>query len=172
MTKPNLNNINGNFIPPEVLSNNLQASEITDLNEILQSVLDKYSVEQQNNFICRFDKLPLVYGDREHYICLFDALISMIISHPPHNSKLFLYVRCAEAKEDNEIIDLRPIAGTILCKIDIYSNITTDKNWEVVYQNKLTECALQATKNSGSFSFSPISNTGCLFSVTLPGKIN
>lgn len=171
MTKPDLNNLHSDFIPPGVLSKNYQAEEITDLNDILQSVLDKYTVDQEKGFIFRFDKLPFAFGSKEHYTCLFEALISMIISHPPFNSKLFLYVRCTEEKRDEEIMDLTLTGGSSLYKIDIYSNITTDKNWELGYQNKLAECALEATKNSGSFSFSPISNTGCLFSVTLPGKI-
>lgn len=172
MTTPNLDNIQDKFIPPEVLSNNWQVEEAIDLNEILRSVLDKYAAYQEKGFIFRSEKLPLVSGNIQNYTCLFDTLMSMIISHPPVNSKLFLYVRCAEEKQDNDVIDLRIPEGSSLYKIDIYSNITTDKNWEVVYQHKLTECALGATKSSGSFSFSPISNTGCLFSVILPGKIN
>jgi hypothetical protein len=58
------------------------------------------------------------------------------------------------------------------CKIDIYSNINTDKDWEASYQSKLAQCALQASRIRGSFSFFPISNTGCLFSVTVPVKNN
>jgi hypothetical protein len=96
----------------------------------------------------------------------------MIISHPPVNSKLFLYVKCAEEKQEDDVIDLQLTEEHSFCKIDIYSNINTDKDWETSYQSKLAECALQASKIEGSFSFFPISNTGCLFSVTLPVKNN
>ena len=118
------------------------------------------------------DSLPLVNGNQEYITCLFDTLMSMVFSHPPGNSKLFLYVKCFPETVDSDVMDLRVKADSTLFKIEIYSNITTDKNWEILYQEKLAECSLQATNMSGSFSFSPITNTGCLFSLTLPGKIN
>jgi hypothetical protein len=172
LIKPHINNLNGNLIPPEILSNNFQVKEIADLNEVLRFVLDKYTSGEDKNFIFRLDKMPLVFGNKEQYACLFDTLMSMIISHPPVNSKLFLYVKCAEEKQDDDVIDLQLTEENPFCKIDIYSNINTDKDWEASYQRKLAECALQASKIRGSFSFFPISNTGCLFSVTLPVKNN
>lgn len=170
MTKPDLNNANGNLVSAGILSNNWQTEEITDLNEIFRNVLNQYILEQ--GIIFRLDKLPMVNGNQEYVTCLFDALISMVVNHPPANSKLFLYVKCSREKVDNDIIDLSVTDGTSLFKIEVYSNITTDKNWETLYKDKLEDCSLQATKISGRFSFSPITNTGCLFSLTLPGKIN
>ena len=172
MTRPNLDNIHNKFIPPEVLSNNWQSEELTDLNEVIRSVMEPYSTEHEKQYIFRSDKLPVVLGKEENYMCMFSTLVSMIMDHPPVNSKLFLYVRCAEEKQDDDIIDLRINEAVVLYKIDIYCNITTDKNWELAYQHKMSECALEITKNKGSFSFAPISNTGCLFSVTLPEKFN
>jgi hypothetical protein len=172
LIEPLINNLNGHLIPPEILSNNFQLKEIADLNEVLRFVLDKYTAGENKNFIFRFDKMPLVFGNKEQYGCLFDALMSMIISHPPVNSKLFLYVKCVDQKPDNEVMDLQSTEENPFCKIDIYSNINTDKDWEASYQSKLAECALQASEIRGSFSFFPISNTGCLFSVTLPVKNN
>jgi len=172
LIEPLLNNLNGNLIPTEIFSNNFQVKEIADLNEVLHYVLGKYTISEDKNFIFRFDKMPLVFGNNEQYTSLFDALMSMIISHPPVNSKLFLYVKCAEEKQENDRMDVQLTGEHSFCKIDIYSNINTDKNWVATYQSKLAECALQASKIRGSFSFFPISNTGCLFSVTLPVKNN
>ena len=170
MINPDLNKVNGNFISTGVYSGNLQPEEVTDLDEVFRDVLNKYTVEK--GIIFRLDKLPSVNGNREHVRFLFDALISMVVNHPPANSKLFLYVKCSPEKVDSDIMDLRLAPGNALYKIDVYSNITTDKNWEMLYLEKLKECALEATKISGNFSFSPIMNTGCLFSLTLPGKYN
>ena len=172
MTKPHVNNLTDKFILPEALVNTFQAGDDVDLNEVLKSVLENYCTSQPSNCILRFDNLPSVIGNKEHFIRLFNALIFMITSHPPVNSKLFLYVKCTEEKWDNEIIDLRASTGKTLYKIDLYTNITTDENWEVLYHSGLEECTLLAAQNNGSFSFYPISNTGCLFSVFLPGKIN
>jgi hypothetical protein len=96
----------------------------------------------------------------------------MIVSHPPVGSKLYLYVKCSPETVDNEVMDLRLADGDGLYKIEIYTNITTDQHWEMLYQAKLAECNLQAAKNRGNFSFSPVANTGCVFSLTLAGKIN
>jgi hypothetical protein len=170
LTKPDLNNVNGNFISTAVLSSNWQIEEVADLNEIFRNVLNKYVLDR--GIIFRLDKLPLINGNHEYVTCLFDTLMSMVVNHPPVNSKLFLYIKCIPEKVDSDVMDLRVTGGSALYKIEIYSNITTDKNWEMSYQEKLAECSSQATNISGSLSFSPITNTGCLFSLTLPGKIN
>ena len=96
----------------------------------------------------------------------------MIVSHPPQGSKLYLYVKCFPETVDDDVMDLRVDAQTAIYKIEIYSNITTDKEWEMLHQAKLAECNLQAAKVKGRFSFSPVVNTGCVFSLTLPGKIS
>jgi hypothetical protein len=170
--KPLVNSLSDKSSVPEVLTKTLQPGSGVDLNEVLSSVLENYCTAQPNNCIFRFDNLPFVIGTKEHFTRLFNALIFMITSHPPINSKLFLYVKCTEQKWDNEIIDLGVSTGKTLYKIDLYTNITTDENWETLYHSSLEECTLLTAQNNGSFSFYPISNTGCLFSVLLPGKIN
>lgn len=171
MIKPHINKITDNFIPPNLPAPGGQAGDV-DLNEILRSVLNKYIITQEQNFILRFDNLPLVTGNKDHFDCLFDSLISMIVDHPPLNSKLFLYIKCEASTPDNEIIDLQLAPAQQLYKIDFYTNINTDEQWKSSFNTKITECADLAKNNSGSFSFFPISNTGCIFSIVLPGKIN
>ncbi|HUS03767.1 MAG TPA: hypothetical protein VMY77_18635 [Chitinophagaceae bacterium] len=171
MTTPQVNNTTGNFIPLNLGTHGDQAEEV-DLNEILHLVLNKYTIDQQLNFILRLDPLPVVVGNKEHFDCLFDSLISMIVDHPPVNSKLFLYIKCETLPTDNEIIDLQLAPGKQFNKIDFYTNINTNDQWKTAFNTKLTECAELATNNNGSFSFFPISNTGCLFSIVLPGKFN
>lgn len=170
MTKIHPNNINNKLALPEVVGH--RRPEEIDLNKIFQSICDKYAIEQQKNFILRFDKLPTINGDRDHLQCIFDGMVEMIVNHPPDNSKLFLYVKCTEQPGDAEIIDLGLMAGTKWYKIDLYTNITTSEYWQALYQNKLGECISLATQNGGNISFSPISNTGCLFSIVLSGKIS
>lgn len=170
MTNPDLNKLNGNFISAGVLSSSWQAGEVVDLNDVFRNVLHKYSLT--GGIIFRCDKMPLVEGSPENYSCLFDALLSMIVSHPPVGSKLFLYIKCFPEMVDSDVMDLLVKGDYSRYKIEIYSNITTDKNWEMLYQAKLAECKSQSAKVSANFLFSPIANTGCLFSLTLPGKIN
>lgn len=170
MTKPYINSVNGNFISKGILSGNWQAQEIADLDQIFRNVLSAHTVN--GGIIFRCDKLPLSPGNPEYFTCLFDAIISMIVSHPPFGSKLFLYVKCFPEVLDSDVMDLRENENDAPFKIEIYSNITTDKDWEMSYQAKLADCNVQSTRVSGNFSFTPIANTGCLFSLTLRGKIN
>ena len=171
MTQPHIDTIITNtLVSPQIVPDNEE--EVFDLNEALITLMQKYSDEDHKNFIVRFDNLPVVFGNKDHLTCILDALISMITSHPPNNSKLFLYVNCAEEKLDNEIVDLNTEPEKKLYKIDFYTNINTDEHWKAIYNSKLSECSLLGTQVGGKFSFYPISNTGCLFSVLLQGKTN
>ena len=171
MRKSELNNTNNNFHSVAGLHGGDEKPEQSvDLNEIFRAVLDTYSVD--GGLIFRCDKLPIAIGSPEDFTYLFDALLSMIVSHPPQGSKLYLYVKCFPETVDDDVMDLRVDAQTAIYKIEIYSNITTDKEWEMLHQAKLAECNLQAAKVKGRFSFSPVVNTGCVFSLTLPGKIS
>jgi hypothetical protein len=170
LTKPNIKSANGNVLATGMLSGNEQGEKRADLNDIFRNVLENYTVDR--GIIFRCDKLPIVKADPEYFSCLFDALVSMITAHPPVGSKLFLYIKCFPEKLDDDIIDLSKEGKETLYRIEIYSNITTDENWEMLYKARLADCKLQATKISGHFSFSPITNTGCLFSLTLRGKIS
>lgn len=172
MTTSPINNLAGKLISPQFIFSAATDQEQIDLNDILRTVLEKYKEAEHKNFILRFDILPFVTGSKDQFICLFDALIKMIISHPPDKSKLFLYVKCSRQNLEEDIIDLSLNKESAMYRIDFYSNITTDAQWEVDYNATLSDCAMQANKNGGNFSFSPISNTGCLFSLILPGKIN
>lgn len=166
MTEP-LINISDSLIPPQ---NSPGIALPVDLNEILQAVCNRYIIEQGKDFILRFENLPLVQGSEQVFQKLFDSIASMVLNHPPYRSKLFLYVTCKEEME-GDVMDLR-LAGDIrLYKIDFYTNITTDEKWIEQYSSTINECDLIARQSSGSFSFFPICNTGCLFSISLPGKI-
>ena len=62
-------------MPLQLLQDKSSPGETIDLNETLQTVLKKYTADQQNKFILRYDKLPLVKGNYDQYICLFDSFI-------------------------------------------------------------------------------------------------
>jgi hypothetical protein len=112
-----------------------------------------------------------VEGKEEIFLHLFSELISMILNHPPQNSKLFLYITCNEQAPDTDIIDLRLKESFKLFKIDFHTNITSDDQWINLYKANLAKCSLLVQQGCSSFSFFPICNTGCLFSISLPGKI-
>lgn len=161
-----------NKMPFTVFGQNLTGKcleEDIDLNDALQAALKNSS---EDLLILRSDKLPSVWGMKRQMLQLFEALTAMILNHPPRNSKLFLYVQCKPEEIDPEVIDLRLTPGHNIFHLYFFSNITTDNDWQLIYRDQLARCELIAREFKGSFVFHPISNTGCLFSLTLPGKFN
>lgn len=171
-TQPPLNTGMPVTIFDKDLTGNFYVEEDIDLNEVVQSALQKSSGDRKDWLILRSDKLPLVCGSRYQVAQLFEAIVSMIINHPPANSKLFLYIKCVAEERDPEVLDLRLSPGYGMYQLHFYTNITTGSDWQLVYKDQLVSCGLTAQDYKGSFAFHPISNTGCLFSLTLPGKIS
>ena len=141
-----------------------------DLNQVLETVCNGFIAEGKS-FILRSDKLPHVLGDEEVFLHLFKELVAMILNHPPQNSKLFLYVTCREDNPDEDVIDMRLTGDIRLFRTNFYTNITSDDQWTDLYKEDLAANSLLVEQNGGNFSFFPICNTGCLFSISLPGKI-
>jgi hypothetical protein len=168
LLQPQENNLSDTFITSKGSQENDQLN--VDPNDIVQIICSRY-ITTGKNFILRSDKLPHISGNKETFTRLFDELISMIINHPPQNSKLFLYITCKEQPQDEEVIDLRFAGDIKMYTIDFHTNITSDDQWIIFYKNKLEEYSVFIRQSGGSFSFFPICNTGCLFSISLPGKI-
>lgn len=172
-TKPSMNHVVNSAALLQDFADRQHIREDVNLNQIFQSVMKKHIPEEKRTLsIVRSDKLPFVCGKEEHLTRMFDALIVMIISHPPAASKLFLYIKCEIQTKDPEIIDLRLVQDYQMYTLYFHTNITTDAQWKLIHKDKLSECAVLAERNKGCFSFYSIANTGCIFSLSLPGKIN
>ena len=170
--KPSMNNILTGTSSPAFLSVHQGMKQEVDLNQVFQSGMQKHVTHEKKTLsIVRSDKLPVVSGQKEQFVELLDMMIEMIISYPPAGSKLFLYVKCDVEERDPEIMDLSLSKDFRLCTLYFYTNITTDDRWKMMYKDRLAQCAIIAAENQGKFSSYAISNTGCLFSLTLPGKI-
>jgi hypothetical protein len=169
LIQAHIDNISEKFIPQQGSLENEQPD--ADVNEIVQTICGTHIVEGKN-FILRSEKLPHVKGEKATFHHLFGEVISMIINHPPPKSKLFLYITCKETIPDAEVIDMQLANDVKLFQIDFHTNITSDEHWTDLYKAKLAECSVLLRQHGSSFSFFPICNTGCLFSISLPGKIN
>jgi hypothetical protein len=143
--------------------------EEVDLNDIINALLQQYGLKEKSA-ILRLDKLVVVKGKKDQFTFLFGELLHAIFNHPPFNSKLFLFIQCAEEKLEEDILDLRSKTSGryVIC---FHTNIHTDENWRAIHKSNLEECCRIVHENGGSLSQNNITNTGCLFSLTLPGKI-
>jgi K+-sensing histidine kinase KdpD len=134
------------------------------LNDVFKESLKKAQAQVDNlQLIIRCENLPLIKADEEEMVKLFDDLLGMILNHAPNGSKLFLYVDCEEninePKEEKHYL------------IKFHTNITTHENWKLVNSQALVNCRLILSRHNGTLVVNDVSNTGCLFSFSLPGKI-
>ncbi len=147
----------------------IQASEEVDLNDVLRNVMKKMEAEHGGlSVIQKFDKLPVIKGKRQELTFLFEALLSMVFSLPPDNTKSLLYIQCTEEKVDREVMDLSNEASF---SIYFHTNIRTSESWIHLNKAKLDEAYLNASRMSYSLAHYNITKTGCLFSLKIPGKI-
>jgi light-regulated signal transduction histidine kinase (bacteriophytochrome) len=141
----------------------------TNLNEVMQQSLHRFQTGIRNqNVIVRYESLPIIEADKKAMIRVFDNLVQMIINHPPEGSKLFLYVDCEEESREQ---DSETLYVSKRYSIRFHTNITTSEEWKAEYQRVLEECSELLNQFGAGFTVNEIKNTGCLFSISLSGKL-
>jgi hypothetical protein len=143
---------------------------LLSLNGVLQESLKKAQIQvDKAQLIVRCETLPQVKADYDEMVKLFDELLGMILNYPPNTSRLFLYVDCEE--DSSDVIDMKLEEGLKRYIIKFHTNITTHNNWKLVNSQALINCRQILSKHNGNLAVNDISSAGCLFSVSLPGKI-
>jgi len=146
------------------------SSGLLDLNTVLKESLKKVQSEvRQLQLIVRCESLPQIKADYEETVRLFDDLLHMIFNHPPQTSRLFLYVDCEE--DYGDVIDMTLEEGFKRYIIKFHTNVTTHGNWKLINNQALINCRQILSRYNGNLAVNEISKTGCLFSLSLQGKI-
>jgi len=144
-------------------------TDLLSLNDILQESLKKAQAQvDKAQLIVRCESLPLIKADHDEIVTLFDDLIGMILNQPPNTTRLFLYIDCEESNSD--VIDMTMATGFKKYTIKFHTNITTHEHWKLVNSQTLINCKQILSKHNGNLVVNDISSTGCVFSVSLPGK--
>lgn len=143
--------------------------EEVKLSEIIQQSLQKFHKEvKSKKLIFRCEPLPAIPGDKLQIYKLLDGLVAAIITNPPIGNKLFLYVNCEKEKTDG--MELTLTNGYKKYVIEFHTNIHTDQFWKIKNEGIMHECISIAQSCQGNLHVNDISKTGCLFSLSLPGK--
>jgi light-regulated signal transduction histidine kinase (bacteriophytochrome) len=140
---------------------------LVNLNHVIQQLLQALAKEVKAlQAIIRFDLLPFVKGNGTELYEVFENLFTSIINHPPAGNKLFIYIRCEKAR--SETMDLRLPEGFCLYTICVYTNIKVDEAW--LHQHQQVRARKLIQQMMGNLITHPITNTGCLYELELPGK--
>ena len=142
---------------------------LVNLGEVMQyELLVRQPLMQQLQAIVRFDALPQVAGTQPQMARLFQLMLDSIVHHPPAGTKLLLYLKCERVATD--ILDLSLPEGFQQFGLSVFTNIIANEAWQLQQQAALAEMENLVLQAKGSFSFSAIVKTGCLYQVQLPGK--
>jgi len=142
---------------------------LLSLNDIIQQSLKKAQTQvDKAQLIVRCEALPRIKAEREEMVKLFDDLLSMILNCPPTTTRLFLYIDCEENATD--VIDMTLSEGFKYYAVRFHTNITTHDHWKLVNSQALINCKQILSRHNGNLVVNDISSTGCVFSVSLPGK--
>jgi len=140
------------------------------LNSVLKESLKKVQGRVDHlQLIIRSETLPHIKADHGDMIKLFDGLLGMILNSAPQTSKLFLYVDCEEVSDPARGMNLQE--GLKRYVIKFHTNVSTHDNWKLVNSQALAICRHILSNYHGTLVVNEISKTGCLFSFSLPGKI-
>ena len=133
------------------------------LNELLKEGLQKWSgLYEPAQLVLRCEPLPLAAGARAELGRLFNGLLYLILGTPATGPRTFLHVDC----EKPSVAD----GQGSLYLIRFHTNIQAGESWREQHAVLLDECRQSAGRCDGDLTVHAIQNTGCLFSLLLPGK--
>lgn len=140
------------------------------LNEVVKESLEKiYSRHKDVDAIVRFEILPFAFGKRAELLQLFDLMLHSIFKSTFSGTKLFLFIDCIEAGKENGSIVNTPEQD--LFQIRFHTNIKCHDKWRSENEPALATCTEIISNHNGIFVVSDSNTSGCLFTITVPGKL-
>ena len=159
----------GNTVPENYsTTDHFLGNAYINLNQIIREIIQKYQVEKPDiQLVFRCEPLPFLEGGRQQVIELFDKLIFLILKEASPSAKLFLYIDCAEEKVKSSSI--KEVNKKYCIKFN--TNIKADDSWRNANDQFLIECDKILSALKGTFAVRKINDTGCLFTLSLAGKL-
>lgn len=152
---------------PEPRNGNFDQIEKVNLNETMQQSLQHYQKGRNSNIVIRCESLPVIEGDGRNMAKAFDDIIRIIVNHPPAGSKLFLHIDCEEERIENDDPELAKKVFTI----HFHTNCQADGSWKIAHGKTIENCSTLLAQYGASFTMNNIKASGCLFSISLLGKM-
>jgi hypothetical protein len=133
-------------------------------NFVLQQVLKQLNAEARKEIILRCDELPMLQGKEEEIQTLFSSLLQMIFIKKDSVPQLFLHIHCKNGLEEPLLA-----GGWKLYTIQFNTNIAPCANWMQEHSHEFKTMAALVQKHNGSLEIAEAQ--GCIFSLSLPGKL-
>lgn len=143
---------------------------LVNLNDIVQDIIERMKQGSvQSRAIIRYEELPVVGGSPEMLRELFAILFHSIVAQGGIITKPFIYIRCS--LQQDEVMDLGVPANSGMYQLAVYSNIVANQLWLEQHEADIENMKTILRDLHGNLNCSTIENTGCLYLITLPGKL-
>jgi hypothetical protein len=143
--------------------------DLIDLNPVMQQALRRMQRSGRHlEVIVRCEHLPVMNTVRADMEAVFSSLVSIIGEKAATDCRRFLYIGCSEEHKD---ISADLTNGYKRFLLQFHSNVSTDARWKEVHSDVLESCSQLLKKFQADLTVYEVKNTGCLFSISLLGKL-
>ena len=141
------------------------AQGLVNTNAALQKALQQLPVRERSEMILRCDDLPLVNGTEATYEKAFCILLQLILGEKKKLPAVFLHIHCtAEEIDSSRPTELKQFS------IQFNTNIAATANWLKQHEQEITDAKTLLQQNGAALLVNQLKFTGCIFSISLPGK--
>lgn len=153
-------------VPPTPERTSREAErKLVNTNSVFKKALAQFSKDVRKGIALRCDELPDVQGTEADFEAVFSLLLQTILQRRKNVTRLFLHVHCT-----SEDIDTEKASGLKQFSLQFNTNISPCADWRQQNEQQLTNVAAILQRNGGRLLVNQLKTTGCIFSVSLPGK--
>jgi hypothetical protein len=140
--------------------------EFINLNEMIRQALKPFLATGRNkDIIVRCANMPLISGDPDMIQQVCNDLVRMIMQFPG-GSQRFLHIKC---EEQLPIIRQRQQVSNF--QVEFHTNLSSDSHWKQLNHETILACQEKLLACGAVLTVKEILTSGCLFSISLQGKI-
>jgi len=140
---------------------------LVDTNLVLRKAIKKLSPEIRKEVVLRCDELVRLQCAEENIEEAFTQLLQLIADAKPSDKKLFLHITCfQETKKEKETI----APGLQRYVIQFHTNVSLPVGGMQEAEFRINNIASLLPPFGGSLQVNQLKNSGCVFSISLPGK--
>ena len=142
-------------------------TNLVDANKVLRNAIQKLSPEFRNEVVLRFDELAQLQVSEESMEQAFFKLLQLFVNEKPSDKKLFLHITCFH---DSKAVTKTIGRGLQRYIIQFHTNISLHAAWMQEAEKNINNIATLLLPFNGSLQVNQLKNSGCVFSISLPGK--